>query len=74
MMPTPPQPLGLTNAYPYLNQLISDGSEVIILSEHWLWPFNLDQLQDIHPDYAGFGFADKRLNEKSQLTMTVPCC
>ena len=38
---------------------ISDGSEVIILSEHWLWPFNLDHLQDIHPDYAGFRFADK---------------
>lgn len=59
---------GLTNAYPYLNHLISDGSEIIILLEHWLWPFNLDQLQDIHPDYAGFGFADKCLNEKSQLT------
>ena len=62
---------GLANAYPYLNHLMSDGSDVIILSEHWLWPFHLDQLQDIHPDYAGFGFAEKRLNEKSQLTKAV---
>ena len=59
---------GVANAHPYLNQLISNGSDVIILSEHWLWPFQLNQLQDIHPSYAGFGFADKRLNEKSHLT------
>ena len=59
---------GLANATPYINHLISDGSDIIILSEHWLWPFNINQLQDIHPDFTGFGVADKRLDEKSLLT------
>lgn len=34
------------------------GFCIIIVSEHWLWPFHFKQLQDIHPDYAGFGVAD----------------
>ena len=58
----------LPRAIPYLNHLINEGSNVIIISEHWLWPFNLNQLQDINPNYTGFGFADKRLNEQSKLT------
>ena len=32
---------GLSNSTQYLSELISDGSDVIILSEHWLWPFEL---------------------------------
>jgi len=58
---------GLAKATPYVNNLINEGSDVIVLSEHWLWPFNLSQLQDIHPNFNSFGRADKRLHEGSTL-------
>ena len=47
--------------------MIDEGSDIILLSEHWLWPFDLHKLQVIHPDYAGFGYSDKRLDEESIL-------
>lgn len=49
---------GLSNALPYLNHLTDEGSDIIVVSEHWLWPFNLNQLQDIPPHYTGFRFAN----------------
>ena len=48
--------------------LISNGSDIIVLSEHWLWPFNINQLCHIHPYFTGFGFTDKQLHEQSSLT------
>ena len=41
---------------------------MIALNEHWLWPYQLSSLCDIHPDYQGFGVSDHRLNEGSTLT------
>ena len=29
---------------PYFNSLISEGSDIIIISEHWLWPYDLHRL------------------------------
>lgn len=59
---------GLKNSTQCLNELISDGSDVVVLSEHWLWPFELYQLQDVHPDYTGWGQADSRLSNTSDNT------
>ena len=59
---------GLKNAIPYLNHLISEGTDIIALSEHWLWPYQLQCLENIHPDFDGFGVSDSRLNEHSDLT------
>ena len=59
---------GLQNATPYIHQLAMEGSDVIALNEHWLWPYQLNSLCDIHPDYQGYGVSDSRLNEKSVLT------
>ena len=59
---------GLLNAKPYLHKLVMEGSDVIVLNEHWLWPFQLKSLCDIHPDYQGYGVSDHRLNESSTLT------
>ena len=57
---------GYKNALPYINHLIQSGSDIIaLLSEHWMWPFELCQ---IHPDYAGYGKADKRLHAQSNLS------
>lgn len=42
--------------------------DVLILSEHWQWPFELHQLQDLHPDFSAHSVADKRLNVDSDLS------
>ena len=59
---------GLSNSIQYLGELIDDGSDVILLSEHWLWPFDLHRLSDIHPDFMGWGLADSRLTSTSEST------
>ena len=56
---------GVTNVIPYLNHLIGEGSDIIALSEHWLWPYQLHCLENIYPDFDGFGVSDSRLNEHS---------
>ena len=56
---------GLSNSTPYLNNLISEGSDIIVISEHWLWPFELHRLNEIHPDCIGHGQADARLTSSS---------
>ena len=56
---------GLSNSTPYLNNLISGGSDIIVISEHWLWPFELHRLNEIHPDFTGHGHADVRLTSSS---------
>ena len=60
--------LSLTHEDQYLNELISDGSDVIVLSEHWLWPFELHRLEESHPDFMGWGQADSRLTSTSDST------
>ena len=54
---------GLATATPYLNSLLESGSDIVILSEHWLWPFDLYKLDELHPSFSGFGCADSRLLE-----------
>ena len=39
---------GLKNSVPFLNALIEEDSKVIVVSEHWLWPFELHRLQEVH--------------------------
>ena len=58
---------GLQNTTPYLNQLIQDGSDIIAINEHWLWPHQLPSLHNIHPDFDGYGVLDNRLDEHSEL-------
>ena len=58
---------GLQDATPYLHQLITDGSDIIAINEHWLWPYQLTSLHDIHPDFDGHGTSDHRLNEHFEL-------
>ena len=59
---------GLRNSIPYLNALIEDSSKVFVLSEHWLWPFELHRLGEVHPDFSEVGRADSRLGEESNLS------
>ena len=41
---------------------------IIILTEHWLWPFKFSKLDTIFPGYKGTGISDTRLHEQSALT------
>ena len=56
---------GLSNSVPYL-QVLAQCFDVILISEHWLWPYELSKLDSIVPGYKGFGCADKRLSEFSE--------
>ena len=59
---------GISSALPYLYHLLKNGSDIVAISEHWLWPFSIRRLSDLHPDYDGFGCCDNRLSEDSSLT------
>ena len=56
---------GLSTTIPYLNRILDSGSDIVVLSEHWLWPYELNKLNEIHPGYHGLENADSRLSETS---------
>ena len=58
---------GLSSAVLYL-QVLADKSDIISISEHWLWPFELHTLNSILPGYSSYGCSDKRLSESSTLS------
>ena len=58
---------GLSNAIPYL-QSLAEVSDMIVIDEHWLWPFELSKLDRVVPGFVGVGCSDARLHEKSILT------
>ena len=70
----PPKPLciqswncrGLKCSEPYIQYLAEQGADVVVLCEHWLWPYELHLLDQLHPDFHAFGVSDKRLNETSE--------
>lgn len=50
---------------PYIRNLMDSGSDVIILSEHWLWPFEMQKLKEIHSEFNAECVTDSRLNDTS---------
>ena len=54
---------GLSNSLPYIGALINGGSSILVLSEHWLWPYKLEELSEINNEFEALGKADKRLTE-----------
>ena len=58
---------GLSNGLPYC-ELLADSHDIVIISEHWLWPFELHKIQNIHPNMTGTAIADNRLNPECSLT------
>ena len=57
---------GLSHAIPYLQHL-SETEDIIVLAEHWLWPFELPKLDSIVPGFQGIGISNTKLNELSNL-------
>ena len=58
---------GIMNGAPYVQHMAEEGADIIVVCEHWLWPYQLHQLQLLHPEFKAFGVADKRLTETSDL-------
>ena len=58
---------GLSSGLPYC-ELLVESHDIIIISEHWLWPFELHKIQNIHPNMTGTATADNRLNPECSLT------
>lgn len=50
----------------YLKHL-SHQSDIILLQEHWLWPFQLQKLSSAIDGFSAFGVSDSRLCETSNL-------
>ena len=57
---------GLKNSVPYL-QVLYNTSDIILIQEHWLWPFKLHSLSSLLSGFTGHGLCDRRLNETSEL-------
>ena len=42
---------------------MNTGSDVVVLFEHWLWPYELHKVHELNSSYQGLGKADSRLSE-----------
>ena len=56
---------GLSSCLPYLNTLLDseNGSKIVVLSEHWVWPYDLHKLHEANDDLDAVGKSDIRLTE-----------
>ena len=48
-----------SNNIPYLQTL---GAHLLVIQEHWIWPFQLQDLSDVHPDITYTAVSDHRLS------------
>ena len=47
-----------------LCQVLAEKSDIIVLAENWLWPFELAKLNSIVSGFQGTGTSDARLHEE----------
>ena len=57
---------GLSTSLPYLKSLLEEGSKIVVLSEHWLCPYELHKLSEIDEEYEAIGKSDSRLTEERE--------
>ena len=57
---------GLSTAVPYIQEMMSEGPGVLVISEHWLWPYELHKLNDISEDLFATGKSDSRLGPEAE--------
>ena len=58
----------LTIGEPYIHQLAEDGSNIIVVTEHWLGQYESKQLSEVHPAFTAECSTDARLHENSDLS------
>ena len=54
---------GLSNSVPYILELLNTIPGILVLSEHWLWPYEVYKLREISENIMATGKADARLSE-----------
>lgn len=59
---------GLGTGEAYLNQLAAERSDVIVVTEHWLWPYESHRLKQVHPNFDAECRCDSRLSDTSSAT------
>lgn len=57
---------GLQYAEPYL-QSLAKCNDIVIVCEHWLWPYELSRLPHLLDGFSSVSCSDKRLDENSSL-------
>ena len=57
----------LNNALPCI-EILAEDHDVIVLSEHWLWPFEINKFLNLHPHMSGLAIADRRLTPECHLS------
>ena len=57
---------GMGTSEPYL-KVLSRTADVILIQEHWLWPYELHKLSSYLSEFVALGKADHRLTEVSDL-------
>ena len=58
---------GLNKALSYI-EILAEEHDVIVLSEHWLWPFETHKFVTVLPDMTGLAISDKRLTLECHLS------
>ena len=58
---------GMGQSEPYLNTL-AKSADIILIQEHWLWPYELFKLSSYLPEFTSTGKSDHRLTESSTLS------
>lgn len=57
---------GLGKGIPYIDSLLQESVGVLVLAEHWLWPYELYKLDEINGEFDAVGKADERLTDQAQ--------
>ena len=53
---------GMFHSEPYLNALVK-SVDIILIQEHWLWPYELCKLSSYLPRFKSVGKSDRRLTD-----------
>ena len=54
---------GISDSVPYILELLQKTPGILVLSEHWLWPYELHKLSEISENLKATGKADARLSD-----------
>ncbi len=57
---------GFKNGEPYVNEL-AQNADIVIITEHWLWPFEAHKLNQVHGNFSAEYCCDARLSDSSIL-------
>ena len=42
---------------------MEEGTKILVLSEHWLWPYDLHKLDEVNDEFEAMGQSNRRLSD-----------